>query len=293
MINSKSKHKMKRASLNHTNRLVWSDAKQMFVAVAEITPGKGKRKSGVVGVVAAIMLGFAGVSHALDPGALPSGGQVQHGQANFQQADNVLNIHQHSDKLITNWNSFNIGKDATVNFHQPSSTSAALNRVVQNNPSKILGNLNANGLVYLINPSGVLFGEQAQIDVGGLIASTLQLSDQDFLNNKHRFENLGFSTGEIENLGHIKAHGGVVAFISSRVKNSGVIEAPQGQIAFASGDIVTLDFQGDQLVQVNVEQGVIDGLIQSGGLVQADGGVVIMTAQAQREIYRSVVKSTV
>ena len=91
--------------------------------------------------------------------------------------------------------------------------------MVENNPSQILGNLNANGNVYLVNPSGILFGHNAQVDVGGLIASTLDITDQDFINGNLNFKNLGFSDGEIKNLGHIRANGGVVALIANRVSN--------------------------------------------------------------------------
>lgn len=284
--------KIKRASLNHTYRLVWSDAKQMFIAVAEIAPGKGKRKGGIVGAVAALMMGFGGVAHALDPGTLPTGGNVTHGNATISQSGNVMNIHQSSDRIITNWNTFNIGENATVNFHQPSSSSAALNRIQDNNPSQILGNLNANGQVYLINPNGILFGQNAQVDVGGLIASTLEISDQDFLNNTLNFKNLGLSDGQIKNLGTIRAKGGVVALIANQVTNQGTIHADHGNVALAAGNQVTLDFTGDGLMTVTVEQGVIDALAQNGGLIQADGGFVIMTTQAQNDIYKNVVNNT-
>ncbi|WP_044410600.1 two-partner secretion domain-containing protein, partial [Thiomicrospira microaerophila] len=283
--------KIKRASLNHTYRLVWSDAKQMYIAVAEIAPGKGKRKGGIVGAIAALMMGFGGIAHALDPGTLPEGANIVHGQAQIQQHNNVMTIHQTSDKLITNWNSFNIGQDATVNFQQPNSNSAALNRVMDNNPSQIHGRLNANGNVYLVNPSGILFGKTAQVDVGGLIASTLEISDQDFLDNKLDFKNLGFSEGDIKNLGHIRANGGVVALIANRVSNQGTIEANNGNVALAAGDHVTLDFNGDGLMTVTVEQGVLDALAENGGLIQADGGFVIMTTQARQDIYRNLVNN--
>jgi len=272
-------------------RLVWSDARQAYVTVAEFSSGKGKRSSGVVGTVAAVMLGFAGQAHALDPGALPDGANITHGQANISQSGNVMNIHQSTDKLITNWQTFNIGEQATVNFHQPGANSAALNRVLDQNPSQILGNLNANGQVYLINPSGIVFGHNAQVDVGGLIASTLDIADQDFIDGKLNFQNLGFSNGEIKNLGHIKANGGVVAFIANRVSNHGTLEANNGDVALAAGDHVTLDFSGDGLMTVTVEQGVLDALAENGGLIQADGGFVIMTTQAQNDIYRNVVNN--
>lgn len=287
--------KIKRASLNHTYRLVWSSKHQMYVAVAEINPTKGKSSRGVVGAIGALMLGALsgmGQAYALDPGALPTGGNITHGQAQIVQSGNTLNINQSTDKLITNWNSFNIGQDATVNFNQPSSNSSALNRVVQNNPSQILGNLNANGKVFLINPSGIVFGENAQINVGSLVASTLNMSDDDFLAGNFTFKNNPNATASIENYGKIRAQGGVVAFIANRVVNHGEVVADNGQVAFAAGNQITLDFTGDGLITLTVDQGVVDGLIENGGLVQADNGVVIMATAARDAIYNSMINNT-
>ena len=95
------------------------------------------------------------------PTALPSGAQVVSGSATVQQAGAQLTVQQASDKLITNWQSFNIGANATVRFNQPGAASVALNRVLSNDPSAIFGTLQSNGQVFLVNPSGVLFGASA------------------------------------------------------------------------------------------------------------------------------------
>ncbi|WP_175888456.1 filamentous hemagglutinin N-terminal domain-containing protein, partial [Burkholderia contaminans] len=107
---------------------------------------------------------------------------------------------------------------------QPGTTSIALNRVVGNNGSQIHGQLDANGKVFLVNPNGVLFGSGAQINVGGLVASTQNIADADFLAGNYRFS--GNSTASIVNDGRITAaDGGSVALLGARVSNNGVIQA--------------------------------------------------------------------
>lgn len=279
-------------ALNHTYKLAWNEAQQAWVPVAEHKNTRGKR-SRVIGALAAITLGTAAnTAFALDPGTLPTGHQITHGQASISQQGNALNIHQQSNQLIAQWDSFNIGQDAQVNFLQPSASSAALNRVLDSNPSQILGQLNANGQVYLINPNGIVFGQTAQVNVGGLIASTLAISDQDFLDNNLDFKNHGLSNGRIENLGQIQARGGIVALIANQVSNQGSITNPQGDIALAAGNHVMLDFHGDGLTTVTVEESVINALAENGGLIQADGGFVIMTTQARNDIYNNLVNNT-
>ena len=92
-------------------------------------------------------------------------------------------INQLSNKLALDWQTFNVGKDATVLFKQPSFTAVALNRILDQNPSQIFGRINSNGQVFLINTHGIIFGSTAQVNVGGLVASTLDLTPSDFLAN--------------------------------------------------------------------------------------------------------------
>ena len=123
---------------------------------------------------------------------LPTNPIVTSGSANISQTSNKLTVNQNTDKLITNWSSFNIGKDATVQFIQPNSTSSALNRVTSSDPSYIFGTLQANGKIILVNPNGVLFANGAKVDVGSIIASTLKMADKDYLSDQLIFEKDNF-----------------------------------------------------------------------------------------------------
>lgn len=120
-------------------------------------------------------------------GQLPTGANVRSGAVTIAQDSNVLNISQSSDKGIINWQTFSIGQGAQVNFIQPGSTSATLNRVVSSEPSSIFGQLNANGQVYLINPNGIVVGPSGQINANGLVLSTSDITDTDFLAGNNSF----------------------------------------------------------------------------------------------------------
>jgi len=125
------------------------------------------------GGILCLFLASYAQAQSVSNNALPTNPNIESGTASITQSTNQLTINQSTDKLITNWSSFNIGKDATVQFNQPSSTSSALNRVSSNDPSYIFGSLRANGQVILINPSGVIFGQGARFDAGSFVASTL------------------------------------------------------------------------------------------------------------------------
>ena len=113
--------------------------------------------------------------------ALPSGGSVAAGAATLSSGANTLTVNQSSQNAVLNWQSFSIAQGEAVRFAQPNSSSVALNRVTGPDPSSILGSLSANGKVFLVNPNGILFGANAQVNVGGLVASTLNISDADFM----------------------------------------------------------------------------------------------------------------
>ncbi|EJL02758.1 hemagglutinin family protein [Pseudomonas fluorescens Q2-87] len=280
---------MKRASLNHLYRLVWSDADQVFVAVAEHSTSRGKR-AGVVGVLAVVGLLGSGVVQAAE---LPTGGSIVGGSGAISQNGSHMVIDQHTGKLITQWNSFDIAADASVTFRQPSAQSVALNRVIGGgNASQILGKLDANGQVWLLNPNGVVIGKGAQVNVGGLVASSLKTSDQDFLAGKTALSG-GAGAGTVLNQGTVNAApGGVVALIGPQVGNSGTIRTPGGSTVLAAGDKVSLDFQGDGLVSVNIDRGVLDALVRNEGHISADGGMVALSARSADAALNSVVNNT-
>src|SRR6185312_6549145 len=150
---------------------------------------------------------LAAVAGGVAPGSTPIGGVVVGGSGSIAQ--NGLNtvVNQQSNLLALNWQSFNLGKDATVRFNQPSFNAVALNRILDQSPSQIFGHINSNGQVFLINTHGIIFGSSAQLNVGGLVASTLALTPSDFLSNHFNLD----------------AHGG-----SAAVVNHGTIHAASG-----------------------------------------------------------------
>ena len=242
--------------------------------------------------MAAVFVAFhALTAHALDPTALPAGGQVAAGSAVISQAGNSLTVRQASDKAILNWSSFNVGANAQVNFAQPSASSVVLNRVLSTSASEIQGRITANGQVFLVNPGGVLFGRAAQVDVGGLVASTLGITDANFLASRYLFTT-GGAAGSIFNQGALSAaQGGTIALLAPEVRNEGVISARMGTAALASGDQVTLDFSGDRLVSLVVDQSALRALVENRHLIQADGGTVIMTARSAGDLAATVVNN--
>ncbi|MCV2349200.1 MBG domain-containing protein [Paucibacter sp. Y2R2-4] len=228
-------------------------------------------------------------AQATGSASLPSGAQVVAGQAQISRVGNVLTVQQNSALLATDWRSFNIGAGHTVNFVQPSSSSVALNRVIGNEVSRIQGALNANGQVFLLNPNGVLFTPTAQVNVGALVASTLQLDTPDFLAGRYHFR--GNSGNAIINQGRISAApGGAVALIAAKVSNSGSIAAPGGQVLVGAGSKVVLDLGGP--VKLKVDEAAIDALIEQGGAIKADGGLVYLTAKAAGRLASTVINHT-
>lgn len=276
---------MRRATLNHAYRLIWNELTQTWVAVSERVRSRGKRCSSAVLLASLVS---ASPAFAVDSGALPAGGSISAGSGNISTAGKTMTISQGSQRLAINWHSFNIGKDASVTFNQPNASAIALNRVLGTEGSQILGSLKANGQVWLLNPNGVLFGKTAQVSVGGLVASTLGMSDADFLAGRRTFTGAG---GKVENQGTI--HADYVALLGGQVANAGeLIVARLGTAALAAGEQVTLDFSGDRLLNVQVDKGTLKSLAENKGLIQADGGTIIMTARARDALLDSAVNNT-
>ncbi|MDX8384952.1 MAG: filamentous hemagglutinin N-terminal domain-containing protein, partial [Gallionella sp.] len=231
---------------------------------------------------------------AFSPLALagPLDGQVTQGSGSINQSGAITNITQTSAQLSLNWGSFNVGANETVNFMQPSASSVVLNRVLSQDASTILGNLNANGQVFIINPNGVLFGSTAQVNVGGLVASTLNISDADFNTGNYQFSTDG-TAGEVTNQGNLSAaEGGYIALIAPKVINQGNITANSGSVLMAAGDQVTLNINNGSLIGYTVDQGSLDALADNKQLIQADGGQIILTAKAADALSTAVVNNS-
>jgi len=223
----------------------------------------------------AILLAMASLANAQN---LPTGETGLSG-ASVVRDGNTMTINQTTRGARLNWDTFSIGVGHSVRFVQPDANSIALNRVLGDQASSIQGALEANGRVFLINPNGVLFGSTAVVDVGGLVASTLDISDEDFQqgleSGSFDFAIDGGTAADITNLGNLTARaGGTLAMLGGVVDNSGSMVADNGTVALASSTRVTLDFFGDGLTQVSIGTGSDDGGILNSGLLQADGGSV-------------------
>ena len=158
--------------MNTTFRSVWNASKQVYVAAAEIVSARGKpcSSSRSIAAVAALIGGAISLSVQAQPqtpppvNALPTGAKVSAGQAAVSQSGAQMLIQQASPKAVINWQSFNVGRDAQVQFQQPGADSVVLNRVNSSDPSQIFGRITANGQVILTNPAGVYFGRSARVD---------------------------------------------------------------------------------------------------------------------------------
>lgn len=225
--------------------------------------------------------------------ALPTGAQVVHGSAAINTIGASMQIQQNSAKLITNWQNFDIGSAAKVEFVQPSAASIALNRVTGSDAaSQIFGVLNANGRVFLVNPNGILFGSTARIDAGSMVASTLNIRDQDFLAGQYQFD-LNNPVGQVKNFGELVAkQGGFVALMGAQVDNAGRVVATGGQAALAAGQSVRMQIGETGLLGMNVVAGQTNTQVSNSGAVIAHGGNVLMSAQSAAGLMSGAVNLT-
>jgi filamentous hemagglutinin family protein len=246
-----------------------------------------------------ILLGFSGLSTTAF--ALPQGGQVTNGVATIVVAPNSVIVNQSSPKAIINWQSFNINANQSTHFQQPTG-GVALNRI---NPaqgvSQIYGHLTATGQIILINNAGIFFGPSAYVNVGGIIASTANLADKDFLNYYYKFTQVSPYVGSIINKGHIvAANNGLIALIGTSVTNNGLIEVNYGKIVLASGSAFTMSFAGNDMVGFTVDEVSLNaGVDQDGkplhsgventGKLIANGGTILVTAKAASNVLDNVI----
>lgn len=294
--------------MNRFFRVIWSRAHHALIVVPEVGPanagqpkkrGQKTRKAlqtlramaALAGMV--IVIGTS-ASAEIAPTALPQNGRLAAGQATIgTRAPGVMVIDQASDRAVINWDSFDIGHDAQVSFRQPGRNSAVLNRVADTAPSQVLGQLSANGQVFVANRNGVYFGRGAQVNVGGLVATTHDMADKDFMEGNFRLDRDG-ATGAVVNDGQLSAaDGGYIALLAPEVRNHGVITARLGTVALAGGEVFELSMgEGGALAGLRVEASQIETLVENGHLIQAPGGKVIMTTGAARELRAGVVRNT-
>ncbi len=236
-----------------------------------------------------LLLSAAAVALIASPAAQanPVGGAVTTGSASVSTSANKTNVNQKSEDVVIDWSSFNIGSGQTTQFYQPNAQAIAVNRIGGANASQILGTLDANGRVVLINGNGVLFGKNSQVNVGSLIATTTDGSDSDVLSGK--FTQAGKQNAAVTNNGTINAaSGGTVALVAPNVTNTGTVNAKLGTVALGAANKFTVDFSGDGLVSF-AAQGDVNtraAAINSGLL---SGANVSMTAHAANGIATGIV----
>ena len=302
--------------MNKIYRIIWNEITATWVAVAEVAKGHSKR-SGTVdraaridrtalltlpplkALVASLMLIGAvaptPIWAQVAVNQLPTGGNVVGGTASITTTPGaaVLNINQSTNRAAIDWNTFNVGSAAQVNFNQPSSSSVTLNRVLDSNPSQIFGRITAPGQVFLTTPNGVVFAPGARVDVGGLVATTHRMGVDDFMAGSTTFERNG-STGSVVNQGELNAAlGGYIALLAPQVRNEGVIIAQAGTVALASGEAITLNFADNgTLAGITATQSQIAALVENKNAVLAPGGLIILSAQAMNRLQGGVINNS-
>ena len=219
--------------------------------------------------------------------ANPSSAAVTTGSASIAATSNKTTIDQKSEDVVIDWSSFNVGAGQTTQFVQPNAQAIAVNRIGGNSASQILGTLDANGRIVLINGNGMLFGKGAAVNVGSLIATTTGGSDSDVLAGN--FTQPGNQNAAVVNQGVIRAsQGGLVALVAPNVTNSSMVNAKFGTVAVGAANKFTVDFAGDGLVSF-AAQGDVNGkasAINTGSLVGAN---VSLTAHAAEGVATGVV----
>jgi filamentous hemagglutinin family protein len=211
--------------------------------------------------------------------SVPMGGSISDGVASINTHATGVVVNQSTDKAVIDWQGFDVGSGESAQFNVPNGNSFTLNRINSQTPSHIYGKVTSNGQLMLINRNGVVFGKGSQVDVNGLVATTSDISNQDFMAGKNNFRSGGNPNASVENHGTITIrNGGSAALVAPNVKNSGTINANFGKVSLAAGDTFTIDPYGDGLVQLAVPEHMARGMVENSGTINANGGKVQLAA---------------
>lgn len=243
---------------------------------------------------ALLLAGCASLAMLSTAAAVPSGGNVVAGSAAVEtiEGGEPIGVMQTSNSAIIEWQSFNLGAGENFFFDQPNTNSITLNRVLGEGASLIDGNLTANGNIFIINGDGVVFGADAVIDVNGLLATTMDIDNADFMADDFNFQFLGEEGAAVINRGDISVgEAGIVAFVAPNVSNEGAIAARLGTVTLAAGDRFTLDFFGDGLVvfSPDIPSGETSGSVNVTGAIHAEGGAIYLTATDALEYVETII----
>lgn len=294
---------MKAASLNHVYRLVWSKLQQAWVAVAETTRAHGKSSIHgqviepkasatsdilyasltsstkwhfvVTSAFLAATMPFSSIADTnVVAGVVAGDLTVKDISATHTQYTHTANVN------IVDFYKFGVMKGHQLDVVMPDSA-RALYRVIGNSRSEIMGTLNSNGSLFLINQNGVLFGKGSEVNVGNIVASTLNISNEAFLQGNYHFT-AGNIVGNIENRGVIKTQNeGYIVLLGKTVDNSGTLVASNGSVVLGSAQEATLDFFGNGLIKVKLSGDALEANIKNSGNIYADGGFVQMATNAR------------
>ncbi|MBR0653409.1 filamentous hemagglutinin N-terminal domain-containing protein [Roseomonas terrae] len=244
----------------------------------------------------ALVLPVAAAAQA--PNAAPVLDRVVAGSITVHQDAAQTTVQQAQQRGIVDWRSFNIGRDHTVRFQQPGASSITLNRVTTPDPSTIAGRISANGQVAIVNQSGVVFTQGAQVDAAGLIVSSANISNENFMAGRMVFDQPGRPDARIENAGTITIReAGLAALVAPQVANRGTIAARMGRVALAGAETHVIDLYGDGLLSIEVTGGVRQApgnggaLVTNTGVIEAQGGTVLLTAAAADGIVQDLVRA--
>jgi len=228
----------------------------------------------------------------------PTGGNIVGGAGHIHNSGLNTVIHQNSGSMAINWDTFNINTNERVQYLQPDISSISLNRILDNNGSQILGSIDANGTVVLVNPNGIFFGANSQVNVGSLVASGLSISPTDFMNGNYIFNEVLGSKGTVINKGLLNAaSGGSVSLLGKQVTNEGVISATLGRVNMAAGRQAALTFNNEGTIGVKITKEIlqdelgIDPALLNSGEINAEGGQVLLTASVSRDVFSQAVNS--
>ena len=194
--------------------------------------------------------------------AQPHQPSVIAGEASFSELETKSGRIAATDRTIINWNSFSIAADEALKIDLPSSKAALLNRVTGKEISHLLGRLDSNGKIYLINPHGIIIGKEGVIKTAGFLASTLDLTNEEFLNSDSW--TLQGEGADILNLGTIETTAGELILIGKNVRNEGSAISNGGNTHLAAGTTVVLKFKETPTLSIELSDDAKNTLINSG-----------------------------
>src|SRR5690625_325037 len=226
----------------------------------------------------------------------PEGGRVVDGAGSIGRDGRNTTIQQRTNRMVVDWDSYNVAADEVVTYVQPGRDSVALNRILSHSGSDIHGQINANGQVVLVNPHGVFFGENAQVNVGGLIASGMTVDVSDFMNGEFTFSAVDGADGKVINQGLINAAtGGSVTLLGKQVRNEGLISARLGAVNLAAGKEAVVTFDEAGLMGVRISKEIlqdelgVEAAVLNTGEITAQGGRILLSASTSRDIFSQAV----